>query len=677
MSLCALHIGSHGAGTNCFPLEAPSLTTSHPVTDPHYPSQASNLPVTVGENMKANAPAIIRKGAGTLWLVLWIAPCGFAQVQNHYTASSVTGQLVLTRTVNLSQIVTTELAAVRTTSQSSSRAWLHGGRFDRPEALETPSTIRPRALVNRSRTSEPQEIPPGSAKLTVNSTGTVFGFNGISHYDQRNAAGGNQFSIEPPSPSIAVANGFVLEGVNNAIRIFSTSGTPLVGTIASNQLFGLSPAIDRTTNVYGPYLTDMRVYFDQWVGRWFVMQRSQDNDSSGTPLNSSHLYLAVSQSTDPTAAWNIYVMDTTDSKNRGCPCLLDYPQIGSDQFGLYISANEYDTTYLDIVDTTIMAISKAGLATGQLTPSAYRFNLPMSLGYEFAIQPSTTPPSASNFIVSGGVEYFVSSQATYASDNNLAIWALSNTASLQGVNPSLLLTETNITLSQGGITLSYLYPNVATQPTGPLPLGSSIETQPQLPFLDGGPDSRVQSVTYAGGRLYVTLPAQVRDDTGTSVVGGLYVILSPTFRSNLLSAVVVKQGYLFVRNNHVLRPSISVDASGRGAIGFTLVGPDYYPSAAYTTFVTTLPSTGLIDPTPPSTAVIAGIGALPEDGFTGYPPEPTAPIARWGDYSTAVTSTDGSIWFVAEYVTSGPRTPLANWATFIYRYMPVPAGVGN
>ena len=136
-------------------------------------------------------------------------------------------------------------------------------------------------------------------------------------------------------------------------------------TITSNQLFGLPPAIDRSTGIYGPYPTDMRVYFDQSISRWFVLQRSQDNDQWGNNLSSSHIYLAVSQTSDPTAGWNNYVMDTTNSQNPGCPCLLDYPQIGSDQYGFYISANEYDTTYLGLVDVAILAISKTALGAGQ------------------------------------------------------------------------------------------------------------------------------------------------------------------------------------------------------------------------------------------------------------------------------------------------------------------------
>src|SRR5258708_35520675 len=175
------------------------------------------------------------------------------------------------------------------------------------------------------------------------------------------------------------------------------------------------------------------------------------------------------------------------------------------------------------------------------------------------------------------------------------------------------MTETTIPLTLNGNSLSYVFPNVANQPTGPLPLGKSVEgTGVQLPFIDGGPDSRIQSACYAAGRLYVTLPTQVFDSLGNSAVGGIFAILSPTFRGNVLGGSVVKQGYLSVAGNHLLRPSVSVDANGRGAIAFTLVGPSYFATAAYQTFNTTFPNIGTIDPTPPSAIVIAGAGALAE-----------------------------------------------------------------
>src|ERR1019366_885865 len=128
------------------------------------------------------------------------------------------------------------------------------------------------------------------------------------------------------------------------------------------------------------------------------------------------------------------------------------------------------------------------------------------------------------------------------------------------------------------------------------------------------------------GRLYVTLGTQVTDAHGNILAGGAYVVLSLAIRGGLITASALRQGYLLVNGNHLLRPAIAVDAQGRGAIVFTLVGPDYYPSAAFLPIQTASTS---------STIQIAGNGFAPEDGFSGYDPNQPG-LARWGDYSGAV-----------------------------------------
>jgi hypothetical protein len=564
----------------------------------------------------------------------------FAQSRS-YIPSNVTGQLTLVRTVDARLQASQAPGAVISSVQGPEVSKILT-RFPHPPVSQLLGVTT--ALV----------MPPMQSLPVSPSVG--FGFDGLTHFDQRQANSGNQLSVEPPNASIAVANNTILEGVNNAVRVYTTSGATLLPTLSSNQLFGLPAAINRSTGAFGVFPTDMRVFFDQDINRWFVLQRSQDNDLNGNPLNSSHIYLAVTQTPDPAGTYNIYVMDTTHAGNPGCPCVADYPQIGSDQYGFYVSANEYNTETQGFVDATILAISKSGLASGAIAPPAYRFGVRLSTGYEFAIQPAITPPGASHFIASGGVEYFVSSQASFASDNKLGLWALSNTGSLQAASANLLLTQTSVG------TLAYSYPGVARQRPGPLPYGSSLTPPGSLAFIDGGSDSRVLSASYAGGRLFATVATLVVDENGRNLVGGAYVILSPVLRSGILAATVIKQGYILTRDNHVLRPSVAVNAQGRGAIAFTLVGPDYYPSAAFVNIDTSSVA--------PSVIQLAASGAFPEDGFTGYPGGPGTGIARWGDYSTAVASTDGTIWMVSEYIPNAPRTQMANWGTFVSQYVP-------
>jgi uncharacterized repeat protein (TIGR01451 family) len=565
-------------------------------------------------------------------------PCALAQKQSYYTGTNVTGQLTLTNVVNALQAA--NAAQLQTVGQLGSEINLNASKQFPPPPLQPQVTTTPQPAM--------QSLPVATA--------TGFGFPGMAHSDMRNANGGNQYSIEPPSQGLAVANGYVVEGVNNAFQIYSTSGSPLLPVVIStNQLFGVTPAINRTTGVVGVNPTDVRAFYDPDIQRWFLLQRVQANTSAGTELAQSNIYIAVSQTSDPTGNYNIYSIDTTDANDPygDCPCISDYPQIGADQNGIYISANEYDMTP-KFVDATVIAISKASLAAGALSPTTYKLVIPDTSGYEFAIQPATTPSGGTYYQANGGVEFFLSGQSSFSNNSAMAIYALSNTSSLATSAPSLTMTEVVVP------TLTYVYPNPAKQKPGPTPLASSFVPPAKLETLDGG-DTRILSLSYVGGRLYGTVQTQVTDENGTRLVGGAYVILSPTFRGGTLAAPVLRQGYLMVKNNNLLRPAIGVNAQGEGAIVFTLVGPDYYPSAAYVSIDTFATGTSI---------QLAAAGTAPEDGFSGYSQEGGGSYARWGDYGAAVSADDGSIWMGTEYIPGTPRTELANWGTYLEQYVP-------
>jgi hypothetical protein len=579
------------------------------------------------------------------------------QPQTTYTGSNITGQIQLARTVNLRQIAQSTTPA-RTALRLSQRQRMLLDEF--PEFRPPGRLLRPNIDQKREKTlrlAENAGLVSPTTVLAVNINQADGGFLGLTHRDQRLANNGNQYSIEPPSQSIAVANGFILEGVNNAVQVYTEAGVPqLARVLSSNEVFGLRPAVDRTTGINGEFPTDMRVFFDQTINRWIILQRAQDYNVVGEPILSSHLYFAVSQTPDPTAAYNVYQMDTTDQGSPGCPCVFDFPQIGADRYGFHISVNRYtidrfNPAVLHFLSAAILVISKEALGVGVSVPTASRFTLPFTNGYEFALQPATTPPGASYFLANGGLQYFVSTNGRSTSDNRMAVWAMYNTSSLSTPNPVPVLVQAVVP------TLPYSFPDVVPQKPGPLPYGSSFFPPFSPAFIDGG-DLRILSASYAGGRVFATLACRVTDDTGRNLVGGAYVVFSPSLRAGTLSAPVLGQGYLAVRRNHLLRPAIAVNSQGRGAISFTLAGPDHFPGAAYTTFSISSPGTVLH---------VVAPGAAPQDGFTGYD---GGGLARWGDYSGAFTAPDGSIWMAMQYIPNAPRSEAANWGTYLTRYVP-------
>src|SRR6266511_6053691 len=100
--------------------------------------------------------------------------------------------------------------------------------------LEQPSTGARghlRQLVNRSLSTHPVsrrvKAGPTVTSAAVGTAASVgMSFNGLTHRDQRLANGGNQFSLEPPDQGLCVGNGFILETVNDVLRVYNTSGSP-------------------------------------------------------------------------------------------------------------------------------------------------------------------------------------------------------------------------------------------------------------------------------------------------------------------------------------------------------------------------------------------------------------------------------------------------------------------
>jgi hypothetical protein len=156
--------------------------------------------------------------------------------------------------------------------------------------------------------------------------------------------------------------------------------------------------------------------------------------------------------------------------------------------------------------------------------------------------------------------------------------------------------------------------------------------------------------------------------------------VKPSFSgSGTLRGEVSDQGYLAVAGNNVIYPAIAVTAQGRGIMAFTLVGKDYFPTAAYAP----------IDSSGTGAVHITRAGAGPDDSFTGYtafsdpPGSPARP--RWGDYGAAV-AVGNTIWIASEYIAqtcsltqyltgaigscNATRTSLANWATRITAVVP-------
>jgi hypothetical protein len=553
-------------------------------------------------------------------------------------------------------------------------------------------------FVNRSIATVPGNGPttPGNARAKSNPELTL-SFDGLNFVDQRFANGGNQFSVEPPDQGLCAGNGFVLESVNDVLRVFDTSGNPLTGVIDLNTFYGYPAAINRSNGHYGPSITDPSCYFDRDTQRWFHVVLTLDRVGTSSSLSgTNHLDIAVSTTPSPLGPWIVYQLPvqndgTQGTPNHGCaggPCLGDYPHIGADANGIFLTTNEFSFFSSGFYGAQIYGLSKQALASGAPSVTAVLINTgDPSIPYPgFTVWPAISSDGVYD-ADNGGAENFLSSLAVFSNtgtSNQILQWRITNTSSLNSSVPALSLSARYISVGTYGV------PPRSDQKAGDYPLGQCLSDNTlstpfgtgcwRYFFLSGGPfpnaekhidsnDSRMQQVYFANGKLWGALDTAVSVG-GATKAGIAYYVLNPH------SGKLFQQGTVAVANNNVTYPSIAVNQSGRGVMAFTLVGADHYPSAAYTSIDAKI-GAGDIH--------VAAEGVGPDDGFTGYNPHSaygTRP--RWGDYGSAVS--DGTyLWIASEYINQtctlsdyiasgfncgGTRASLGNWATRISQLVP-------
>jgi hypothetical protein len=516
-------------------------------------------------------------------------------------------------------------------------------------------------------------VPRPTPQTVAPAAGLGTHFSGIDFHAQRRLAdGGNQLSLEPPDQGLCVGSGSVIEAVNDTFAVYSIAGAKVSDYESLNQFFTGDHAIVRTPPVrYGTFISDPKCYYDAASGRFFFTVLTIGRDPvNGAFTPHTDVRIAVSKSSTPTASpsgWTFTTIDTTNDgtngtvSHPGCPCLGDQPLLGIDKYGVYITTNEFSLFGSGFNGAQVYAIQKSALVAGT-TPNIQRIEgAPIASSYgdgiPYSLQPATSPSAADFATGSNGTEYLLGAlefgKNVSNLDNRIAVWALTNTKSLD-TTPAVALDDAVISSQVYGL------PGAIVQPKGPTPQADSLKEHEDL--LDGG-DDRMQVAVYAHGFLWGAGDTTLKTPSGASEVGVTYYMVSPTVSGSTVGGTVIKQNYLSVEKASVTRPSLAVTSSGKAVIGASLIGGDYYPSAVYATLDDNLP-------TAPSTLSLATRGTVPSDGFSGYRTFGGAGVARWGDYGAA--QADGNtVWIANEWIGGLVQGgDLANWSTYVSQVTP-------
>jgi hypothetical protein len=473
--------------------------------------------------------------------------------------------------------------------------------------------------------------------------------------------------------------------------VYSPTGLPQHAPVYLNDFFN-EPGYQFTT--------DPSCVFDAGSNRFFATQLTLGVDpNTGNLTGQDWLDIAVSKTGNPLGGYYFYRIYVTNDGSDGtpshtdCPCIGDFPHLATDAHGLYLTTNEYPFSGPGAYGNNfngaqLYALSKPQLASGSSNVNLVYYQntrIPTTSGPRypgFTLWPAQSAGKAYDFR-NGGTEPFLSSTAAEEArpddftghSNTIAVWQLRNTRSLSWNSPN-----THLYVQQVPVT-PYGLPALANQRPGPVPLRDclTVGCRPGIndqyaPEQEGGLDSsdtRPLTAGYAGGMLYGALDTAMQVN-GNVKSGFEWFEVNITNWSPKLSG----NGYVGVAGQNVIYPAIATNPQDAGYLGVTLVGDNYYPSAAYMTW-----SHG-----PGSSLYVSGLGQAPEDGFCEYlyfncAGTPTPQIRpRWGDYGYAAW--DGSNFFVAnEYIAhsctfaefnadsscDGTRTFYGNFSTHITR----------
>lgn len=517
--------------------------------------------------------------------------------------------------------------------------------FQPGRPAEMPRHLRPDGTSTAAPKSSSLSLPTLPQTVSgVAAAPAPMGFAGIA--SASNSQVGNP-QFEPPDQGLAVNNNVVAEINNEIVQFCNLSSNTTSGPIGLPQFF-------QSSNSCG----DPQVFFDPSVQRWFFMEIASSSCTMGS-LAIEGFDIAVSASADSLGSYSIYHVRAFSSDLAGCggwDCLPDYPKAGYDANGFYISVNLWNLKNNRFIAAATYVLPKSQLVNGA-SVSAVRVLYPG----DFAVQPSVPAPGQAFVTAAGGVEYLMEARNIWDGSSKIRVWAISNTASLNGSKPSLKGYGVDVAGEAYGATVP------STEPSAVGPYCASVGVT-SAPSLDAGYQSFQSTVQMANGQLFGVLPFGTKDTAGLARDSLAWFAITPSVSASGAPAVSgLSQGYVVPPDGYSLSyPAFALNAAGAGILGFSVTNKNSaavggFPSAGYVAFSGGAVSGGI---------VVTGQGGATDDGFSGCRSAGAGGVGRWGDYGAAAVDAATGVFYAANEYIPGWTGARANWGTFISQATP-------
>ena len=342
------------------------------------------------------------------------------------------------------------------------------------------------------------------------------------------------------------------------------------------------------------FVTDPKIVYDASSGRWYMSIAAFDSNFDG------YVFLAVSQSNDPSTNWWIYtILDQHTSK-----VFCDQPHLGFNSDKIVVTCDNFDSPTATVSNPGFMVLDKTGAITG----AAYEYMRFFGNGDRHSVmQPvySVTPTSTEYLV------YYYGSGIQV-----MAVWG-------NPTNGTVASGESN----PGGIAALGIPPPAVQK-------GSTL-------LLDTGGDVRLLGAVFQSNIIWISAGDSCTPTGDTAKHACMR--LDRVDVTNLGGIVVTHDYDVGSVGTDLFYPAVTMDASGTVYVAYSASSANIYPE--FDIAVITPATPDAID-----SVFQVGAGAGPYSG----PSSITGGPARWGDYSGASADPDGDgVWVYGEFANTG------------------------
>ncbi len=423
----------------------------------------------------------------------------------------------------------------------------------------------------------------------------------------------NTANVVPPDTNGDVGPNHYVQWVNLSLAIWDKSGNLLYGPAAGNTLWSGFGGPCQSANNGDPI-----VLYDSLADRWFA---SQFVVPTGGPY---YQCIAVSATPDPTGSWYRYAYLWSNSK------MNDYPKFGVWPDGYYMSVNQF--FFNSWVGGGVAVFEREamlqGLPARMVTFDLFNVNPNFGGMLPADLDGLQAPPSGAPNVFAEWDDGSV-----FGGSDALRLWNfhvdwnnVANTTFGDNFQPNLVIPTLDVDPD-------YLHQIRIPQK------GTNI-------LLDSISDRLMYRLQYRNFGDHQTLVSNHTVNAASSNTGIHWFELQKT---SVTDWSMAQEGVFAPDANSRWMGSIAMDNSGNIALGYSVSGPNLYPSIAYA---------GRLAGDP------AGEMAQSEATLFSGTGSQTTSFSRWGDYSMmAVDPADEcTFWYTQEYYAV---TSVMDWRTRI------------